>query len=468
MAQRKGKEIPSATLEPRYAFDWQCQPKAESLILNILDQCSSVNPFIDRLSHDLLNITSTRLFDWLDHVSIGSSSTVEKELEDCGFIADDASPSYRVFRHPGAQLPAVVLKDNPAASPGIAVCVDSIADFLMVRGLTGTIEGQHFSGYRRCLASSENQAECWVVERRGTKTMEPTYPGESFLTKYFEASEKWQIRPREYEEDEAMLLTLKIAEDLVSLVGQDMAAWIVLDCERKFWQFRNSAGQIQKDRQDRLGMGWANHDHHTFRSSRKQFPLLVRLFEILGFHCRERFYAGLEAGWGAQVMEQAHRRLVLFLDVDLAPDELEIDFAHHHLPELPNLGTVGLWCALHGDSILKAGMHHLEAQFMFNELKQDLSKQGINMMEPFSDFSYLRQAFTSGEMWHVDPKRLDQLVEKGLLTHEQADKFLKNGAIGSHMENLQRREGYKGFNQKNVSFIIKKTDSRTIETAGGF
>ena len=29
--------------------------------------------------------------------------------------------------------------------------------------------------------------------------------------------------------------------------------------------------RIQKRRQDLLGLGWANHDHHTFRSSRAHF-----------------------------------------------------------------------------------------------------------------------------------------------------------------------------------------------------
>ena len=35
-----------------------------------------------------------------------------------------------------------------------------------------------------------------------------------------------------------------------------------------------------------------------------------------------------------------------------------------------------------------------------------------------------------------------------------------NGAIGSHLENLERRNGYKGFNQKGVSDIIERTDPR--------
>jgi hypothetical protein len=34
------------------------------------------------------------------------------------------------------------------------------------------------------------------------------------------------------------------------------------------------------------------------------------------------------------------------------------------------------------------------------------------------------------------------------------------GAIGSHLENLQRKGGFKGFNQKSVSVIIQATDPR--------
>lgn len=222
------------------------------------------------------------------------------------------------------------------------------------------------------------------------------------------------------------------------------------------------AGQLQKNRQDRLGMGWANHDHHTFRSSRKRFSELVKLFEMLGFHCRERYYAGKDAGWGAQVMENSISNLVLFLDVDLGPDEIEIDFAHYPLPEIESYGTIGLWTALHGDSILKAGMHHLEAQFLFEELTSDLHHVGVGMMDPFSSFPYLKQAFTAGEIWHVDPKKIEDLYAKKKITLEMHNKFLKFGAIGSHLENLQRREGYKGFNQKNVNLIIKKTDPRKI------
>lgn len=444
-------------------FMWKCHPEAEAFVQATLNTAIRSNGDIASLQEDLAKHTSTRLFDWLDHVIVGYTPEVEKELEDAGFMSEHATPSYRVFHHPGAQLPRVVLRDHDRPVSGIAVSVEKIADFLMVRGRIGWIEGSPLSGYRRSLVSTENEISLWVIERRGTLTMEPTYEPEGYVEKYLQAKEKWQTFPRGLEdEEEALGRAIATAEEIVNSLGTDLAAWVILEVEREYWQARNLAGQLQKARQDRLGMGWANHDHHTFRSSRKHFHQLVRLFEVLGFHCRERFYAGAEAGWGAQVMENPIAKLVLFLDVDLDGDEISIDFAHHPLPELPKLGTIGLWCSLHGDSILQAGMHHLEAQFLFEELTEDLHKSGIGMMQPFSNFPYLKQAFTAGEVWKVVPARVHRLLEENKISKEDAEKFLARGAVGSHMENLQRREGYKGFNQKNVSVIIKKTDPRNM------
>ncbi len=105
-------------------------------------------------------------------------------------------------------------------------------------------------------------------------------------------------------------------------------------------------------------------------------------------------------------------------------------------------------------------MHHLEARFEFNCLRDQLRDAGVNMMKPFSDFEFLRQAFTEGERWPVRPMRLERLVSAGLITREQAANFSRDGAIGSHLENLQRHGGFKGFNQKSVSVVIAATDPR--------
>jgi hypothetical protein len=108
--------------------------------------------------------------------------------------------------------------------------------------------------------------------------------------------------------------------------------------------------------------------------------------------------------------------------------------------------------------MLEAGMHHLEARFDFELLRAQLEGQGVRTMNPFSNFEFLRQAFTEGERWPVAPERLEKLA--GLITAEQAERFLREGALGSHLENLQRRGGFKGFNQNAVSVIISATDPR--------
>ena len=152
---------------------------------------------------------------------------------------------------------------------------------------------------------------------------------------------------------------------------------------------------------------------------------------------------------------------MIFADLDLAPEEASYDFAHDALPELPRPNIVGLWVGLHGESILEAGMHHLEAQFDFDALKADLkSEAGIEVMKPFSDFPFLRQAFTAGERWPVSKHRADHCRSLGWIDAEQHAKFLRDGALGSHLEDLERREGYKGFNQQAVSAIIAATDPR--------
>jgi hypothetical protein len=160
------------------------------------------------------------------------------------------------------------------------------------------------------------------------------------------------------------------------------------------------------------------------------------------------------------VLEQSRSGIVVFADVDLSPEEIGGDFAHEPLPPRAELGTVGMWCALHGESFLQAGMHHLECQFNFDAARKQLRSAGVDTMAPFTDFSFLRQAFTAGEMWPVDPERIAKTLESGAITAAQAEQFRNVGALGSHLEILERNDGYKGFNQTGVSDIIARTDPR--------
>ena len=168
-----------------------------------------------------------------------------------------------------------------------------------------------------------------VVERRGYLGFEP-FPGdlarEGRMTPHaardaLAARDLWQARRRRFDDDEeGIAATEACLERVIELAGStDLACHLVFEVERDYWQSRNAAARAQKARQDRLGLGWANHDHHTFRCSRRFFPRVIGMFTRLGFELRERFHAGAHAGWGAQIVEHPVTGIVIFADLDLAP-----------------------------------------------------------------------------------------------------------------------------------------------------
>jgi hypothetical protein len=448
-------------MEEEKGFYWERHAEAEKLCLDLLDDCKRENSFLARFEQKLVQRTSSRLIDWVDHILVQGSKRMKEILGRVGFVKQRGT-RYEAFSHPGAHLPRIVLVGQSSGmDPGVALKVENIGAFLQANGYRAGIEGAPLSPYRRAVVDTEGGSVMMVVERRGTTDYDPAVLSDLDLRNYLEGVETWQNRPRHGKnEDKTFGEIVRVADRLVNQLGADVAASIVCQCERAYWLSRNFAARVQQGRHDTLGLGWANHDHHTFRSSRRNFFRLVDLFTRLGFQNRERFYAGAEAGWGAQVMENAAAGLVLFLDVDLAPEEVATEFSQEELKDRDQLGTVGLWCALHGDSILQAGMHHFAARFDFERLIADLARSGVGYMPPFSNFPYLKQAFSVAEPWEVEQARVERLLRDKSITNEQGERFLDQGAVGSHLENIERREGYKGFNRKNVSAIIRQTDPR--------
>ena len=447
------------------ASPWQRWPDSEAKLVQWLDAVLAAVPEAEAFVRRLEQATSTRALDWVDHLTLAGGDAAERELVKLGFESEAVpTPDHAsAFFHPGAQLPRVVVRQaGQTVSPiGVGLKCDRVADVLLANGMDRPITGARRGPYREATLFEAHGGALRVVERCGYRGCVPPQFSAADAERYEAAQELWRTRGRVFDDEhEGMQRALNTAHRMVELVGTDAAAWLAFEVERDYWQRHNTAAQVQKARQDRLGLGWANHDHHTFRSSRAHFAGLISVLHALGFQDRERFYAGREAGWGAQILEQPTCGLVVFADVDLAPDELDVDFARDALPAWNQLGTVGLWCALHGESMLRAGMHHLEAQFSFDDLRDQLAQRGIGMMRPFSDLDYLRQAFTEGERWPVPEPRIDTLLAQGHIDDAQAERFKRDGALGSHLENLQRRDGFKGFNQKNVSDIIGRTDPR--------
>ncbi|MBX6313009.1 MAG: hypothetical protein IRY99_08860 [Isosphaeraceae bacterium] len=465
----------TATAEhPAPAFDWKRYPDTERFLDEPIALALEGNAFAAELARRMKVETSTRFVDWVDHLVLTDRPDLARTLIDLGYRREAMTYAVGVpvYGHEGGIFPRIALMagSGPLVRE-VAIKVESVADFSRAHDLGLEILGYAMGPYRVARIPGERTSLA-VVERRGYRGFEP-FPGDlaregrmapHVARDALAARDLWHGRRRRFDDDaEGFDATEQLLDRVIELCSgsTDLACHLIFEAERAYWQARNRAAQVQKARQDRLGLGWANHDHHTFRCSRRFFPRVIGIFERLGFQLRERFHAGEHAGWGAQVLEHPVTGIVIFADLDLAPGEITQDFAHEPLPDLPRPNTVGLWVGLHGESMLEAGMHHLEAQFDFDALRDDLKAEaGIETMKPFSDFPFLRQAFTAGERWPVRQHRADRLLAWGWIDAEQHARFLKEGAIGSHLENLQRREGYKGFNQQAVSAIIAATDPR--------
>lgn len=420
-------------------FEWEVHPEAHDAVGREVDAAVARSPRLRRFVHELRARTSTGLEHWLDHLG-----------------GAEPPPGYEpvgggLWRHPGAQLPAV----HPEGPPTVAVRVDDAAAFAAVHG--GQVEGSLGGAPRTVVAWEDAGVHLLGVERRSWAT------GATAAGRDDEGAERaldaWRRRPRAGEVQVGLDAARRAAAEMVALVGTDLAASLAMEDERAYWESRNRAARVQRERQDGLGLGWGNHDHHTFRSSRAGFAPLLELLDTLGFVRRERFFAGAEAGWGAQVLEHPGAGIVVFADVDLEPGEVDVDYTGGLRPS-DRLGTVGLWCALHGESILAAGMHHLAGQFDHAALIGDLAGLGVAHQPPFSSMPHLWQAFTAPELWTVPPRVLEPLIAAGHVTDDDAERFATAGANGSHLENLTRGGGFKGFNQHNVSVTIAATDPR--------
>lgn len=451
-------------------YKWEPQPKAQALVnelcADFLKRCPKAKALADRMKAE----TGTRFVDWIDHIQAPKNKALRDRMIEVGYTpkAEPAPAGAECFVNELGMFPPIVLVDGDVTR--VAIKVEFVADFLAAQHIwEGEVTGEPHGQYRSAVAFVGERCEMLAVERHGYRGyIAPRFDAGRAI-KAQQHLENLRRRRRDCPTDaEGFAITNRLVDAAIADIGRDWTCDAFFAAERGYWMQRNRAAQVQYARQEKLGLGWANHDHHTYRVSRENFPKVVAMWEKLGLYCRERFYAGHEAMWGAQVMEQPVTGIITFNDVDMSPEELMGDFSHEGFKEKRDkLGTVGLWVGLHGEAFLQAGMHHLEAQFDWHALVEQLEKTAnVKTMAPFTTFPYLRQAFTEGERWSVNAARADALLAAKYITPEQAASFKKDGALGSHLENLERNDGFKGFNQQGVSDIIARTDPRKQQKVG--
>jgi len=404
---------------------------------------------------------SLRMFDWIDFMIFPRASEVGTQLEELGYekatvseVPDDTD----VLVHSNAIFFPVLLSDS--SSYEVVLKPENLDHFVQMIGRGHHIEGEKNSPYRRSVIHTDGDYILSAIERRGYSGFVVNDSSDD-VRDYNLLLDRFFTRTRHFGTDEEGIShTMNIVSDSISTLNSSRVADAFFRAERRYWESRNWAGQVQRNRQDRLGLGWGNHDHHAYRSSRESFAGLISILEKLGFETREQFFAGTQAGWGAQVLEHPVCNIVIFADVDISEEERGTDFARKNMTQLESLGTVGMWVALHGESILQGGLHHLAARVHYDNTREVLPKYCAAAIRPFSYFEFLKQSFTESERRAVDSNRISVLLQNGSLTESGGEMFLKKGAIGSHLEIIERGQGFKGFNQDSVTAIIQATDPR--------
>ncbi len=439
-------------------FDWQLYEKQEGYQVDLVVNFLKGNQMAFELARRIEDHTSTRFFDWVDHMVFSEEKFDIQDIILLGYKEKkelELPSETRMYNIPGSNLFPILI--HPDETNELFIRPESIRDFQRTWSLRSEIEGTENAPYNTLEISRQNNRLLLACERRGYDGFVVKEPSD--LDDYLGALDFFSTRKRETIKD------LTVLEECISKYSSNLVSGRLADAffkaERQFWIDKNRAGRHQRRLQDDIGLGWANRDHQAFRCSRGNFSRIVRIFESLGMRPRERFYAGAQAGWGAQVLEHPVTKEAIFADVDLEPEESVGDFAHDGLPPRRELGTVGLWVGLHGESILSAGLHHLAVLVDYEKSSQMLPSQDVGVMSPFSSFPFLKQAFTEGHIWNLDRGRLDTLLEDGSIDREQYSLFSSQGAIGGHVEIIERNYGFKGFNQDSVSAIIKATDPRT-------
>src|SRR5438132_3506376 len=217
-------------------FDWPLANQAESLLRERITAFLKRNSFASRLAEDMREETGTDFFEWLDHLVLSPAD--EEPLRRAGFAPEphaETPNGETIYAHPRATLPCVLLRQGREDSPSVvSLRPESIADFVARHHLSGKIEGEPFSRYRRVTVAEEGGVRLEAVERHAYRGFVPAALKSGELKAIIQARELWQTRRRLCASDaEGFSVARRILVQVMDLVGRDLACQFFFETERE-------------------------------------------------------------------------------------------------------------------------------------------------------------------------------------------------------------------------------------------
>ncbi len=428
-------------------FDWKTYPETDVLIEQHIEEACAANEDIRAFSTRISALTATSFKEWVESITL--SGALLYELERLGFVLQKTFYGQKLFVHPRGSFPALRVFPGPVpVVRALTLKVESLSVFRFLSGYYGEVDGTPGSNYSRIMLSDRGGILLFAAEKNGDVWMPEDLDSEGLMD-LEQAHSLMNQRRRFFEAGEdGWKYTERLMDRVTSLVGRDRCASLFLEYERRYWEARNSTARFLKARQDTMGLGWGNHDHHAFRSERASVTRFIRLMQTMGFRLRERFVSSLGTGrnlYGVQILEHSGIGALINVHVDLREEEKDFDFAARPLPVIRPAGDVTLWTGMYGESIFEAGLYHLGAKYDYWSLKELLNGVRIEVREPDSESPFLLRAAVHPENWFSTRLRQERLVANGSISPEEARKLSLEGSLGSFLECVHRVDGFKGF-----------------------
>ncbi|MBI5141733.1 MAG: hypothetical protein HZA20_06015 [Nitrospirae bacterium] len=373
-------------------FVWEEYPETEAMVASLIREACEKSEEINRVTHQISSRTFSRISDWIESFTL--SGALMYEIERLGYRLWTTIYGQKIFIHPRGCFPALRVFPGPVqVVRGITLKIESLTVFRHLGGFYGELDGTPGSGYSRILLSDTGGTLLFAAEKNADMWM-PEEMDSSGVQDIMEARELILKRRRAFDRGEdGWKYTERIINRVIGLVGRDRCASMFLDSERRIWEVCCPAAMALKSLHDKLGLGWGNHDHHVFRSSRKNFHHLIAIFELMGFGRRERFLRGADANeWGVQALEQPSIGAVALVELDASRDEMNDEILEGGLDELKTPGVVGKWVGERGESIFGGYMHRLALRYDYDELRRNLPSLGLDISEPYAGAPSVRQA----------------------------------------------------------------------------
>ncbi len=397
--------------------DW-VHPDARQFFQRFLEECARTNSMIHTLMSELWNYDHSQLFDSVDYFEIGESSILITKLDEWGFKVETREEHYVLYKHPSGHFPRIVLQvhSHPLAG-GVALRLNSIAHFLMLRDLHKEIEGCPYSAFRRCKVCTENRVSLWLVERRGTAKIESQEASTKLLQVVHDGVERWQLRQRKFSCKKKGLLTcMHLLRSLVDKLGRDTTTWIVLENEIAHWKSNTPTGRARRNKEEELGLSWSGEHHYTFRSTRENFLYLYDIFDLLGF-----VNTGVEyhraPSYGTYTLRQVNAAYTVCIEVDMSEDECNHQLPQSTLKAWKHPGEIDTWCKKHGESILEGTIYQSSQNDYYYAFAQYLRKADLTYNQIFCKSEALKETFKIGE-------RLGTLHDETVIKKMEVHRYL--------------------------------------------